>query len=84
MQPAVKASLTKAYKQGSDLRKVRAADLVSLPGIKKAPKKRIAAIMEPVENGLGEETEDKLAASDNENDSDADDHGNILLFLASF
>ncbi|XVF00079.1 hypothetical protein REPUB_Repub03eG0254700 [Reevesia pubescens] len=37
--PAVKAALTKAYNEGSKRRMVRAADLVTLPGMKKAPKK---------------------------------------------
>ncbi|KAK2640655.1 hypothetical protein Ddye_028450 [Dipteronia dyeriana] len=44
---SVKSALTRAYNEGSKSRMVRAADLVTLPGIKKAPKKQIAAILEP-------------------------------------
>ncbi|KAF8403400.1 hypothetical protein HHK36_011502 [Tetracentron sinense] len=72
IQPAVKAALTKAYKQGSSLRVVRAADLITLPGIKKAPKKRIAAMLEPVDDGLAEENGSTLAESE-ENISDTED-----------
>ncbi|XP_042483275.1 replication factor C subunit 1 isoform X1 [Macadamia integrifolia] len=80
IQPAVKAALTKAYRQGSSSRVVRAADLITLPGIKKAPKKRIAAILEPVEVGLEEETGDAVVESEEENSSDAeetDDTNNV-------
>ncbi|XP_074570047.1 replication factor C subunit 1 isoform X2 [Curcuma longa] len=74
IQPAVKSALTKAYKNGSDSRTVRSADLIALPGLKKAPKKRIAAILEPVENGLAEENEEALAENEEENsDAEADD-----------
>ncbi|XP_058084970.1 replication factor C subunit 1 [Magnolia sinica] len=73
IQPAVKAALTKAYKQGSGSRAVRAADLITLPGVKKAPKKRITAMLEPVENGLPEENDDALAEGDEENSSDTED-----------
>ncbi|MCI80087.1 replication factor C1, partial [Trifolium medium] len=52
IQPAVKSALTKAYKELSKTRTVRAADLITLPGIKKAPKKRIAAILEPADEGV--------------------------------
>ncbi|KAJ4970693.1 hypothetical protein NE237_003792 [Protea cynaroides] len=72
IQPAVKAALTKAYKEGSSSRVVRAADLITLPGIKRVPKKRIAAILEPVEGSLAEETGDALAESEEENSSDAE------------
>ncbi|KAJ3679192.1 hypothetical protein LUZ60_017203 [Juncus effusus] len=82
IQAAVKSALTRAYKQGSSSRVVRAADMINLPGVKKAPKKRIAAILEPPvetetaeENGTalaqGEEGEDE----DEENSSDAEDNG---------
>ncbi|XXG69159.1 hypothetical protein AAC387_Pa06g2095 [Persea americana] len=73
IQPAVKAALTKAYKQRSSSRVVRAADLITLPGMKKAPKKRIAAMLEPVEDGLPEVNDDALAESEEENSSDAED-----------
>ncbi|KAF5191114.1 Replication factor c subunit [Thalictrum thalictroides] len=73
IQPAVKAALTKAYKQGSSLRVVRAADMITLPGIKKAPKKRIAAILEPVDDALAEENGDALAESEEDNSSDTED-----------
>lgn len=65
IQPAVKAALTRAYKQGSSLRVVRAADLITLPGIRKAPKKRIAAMLEPVDDG-GTENGEALAESEEE------------------
>ncbi|KAG5517215.1 hypothetical protein RHGRI_037839 [Rhododendron griersonianum] len=35
-------------------RVIRTADLINLPGIKKAPKKRVAAMLEPIEDGLAE------------------------------
>uniref|UniRef100_A0A7N2KMT6 Replication factor C subunit 1 n=1 Tax=Quercus lobata TaxID=97700 RepID=A0A7N2KMT6_QUELO len=72
IQPAVKAALTKAYKEGSKTRMVRAADLITLPGVKKAPKKRIAAILEPSDDGLvdGGST---LAEGEEENSSDTDE-----------
>ena len=79
VQPAVKAALTKAYNKGSSSRLVRAADLITLPGIKKAPKKRIAAILEPVDDELARENGDALAESEEENSSDTDDMGNFLL-----
>lgn len=72
--PAVKGALTKAYKQGSSLRVVRAADMITLPGMKKAPKKRIAAILEPADEGLAENG-DALAESEEENSSDLEDTG---------
>ena len=74
--PAVKAALTKAYNEGSKTRMVRAADLVTLPGIKKAPKKRIAAILEPSDDVL-EENGDTLPENE-ENSSDTEDLGNNL------
>nr|XP_009396468.1 PREDICTED: replication factor C subunit 1 isoform X2 [Musa acuminata subsp. malaccensis] len=77
IQPAVKSALTKAYKQGSSSRVVRSADLITLPGLKKAPKKRIAAILEPVEDGVSEENGEALAENEEENSDseDADDLG---------
>ncbi|GLT75813.1 hypothetical protein SLA2020_475100 [Shorea laevis] len=72
--PAVKAAMTKAYNEGSKSRMVRAADLITLPGMKKAPKKRIAAILEPSDDGLGEENGDALAENE-ENASDSEDVG---------
>lgn len=78
IQPAVKSALTKAYNKGSSSRLVRAADLITLPGIKKAPKKRIAAILEPVDDELARENGDALAESEEENSSDTDDIGNFL------
>ncbi|KAJ7948115.1 Replication factor C subunit 1 [Quillaja saponaria] len=73
--PTVKAALTKAYKEGSKAQMVRAADLVTLPGIKKAPKKRIVAMLEPSDDGLGEGVGDTLAESEEENSSDTDELG---------
>lgn len=55
----------------------KVADLITLPGMKKAPKKRIAAILEPTEDsveGAGGET---LAESDDENSLDNDGAGKI-------
>ncbi|EPS67744.1 hypothetical protein M569_07025, partial [Genlisea aurea] len=44
--PAVKAALTRTYNKGSSSRAIRAADLVTLPpGMKKAPSKRVAAML---------------------------------------
>ena len=80
IQPAVKAALTKAYKEGSKTRMVRAADLITLPGVKKAPKKRIAAILEPSDDGLvdGGST---LAEGEEENSSDSDELGKLLYLM---
>ncbi|KAG6789126.1 hypothetical protein POTOM_005216 [Populus tomentosa] len=69
----VKAALTRAYKEERKSRMVRAADLVTLPGKKKAPKKRVAAILEPSDDGLREENGDALAESEEENSSDTED-----------
>ncbi|XP_024020317.1 replication factor C subunit 1 isoform X1 [Morus notabilis] len=70
---AVKAALTRAYKEGSKSRMVRTADFVTLPGIKKAPKKRIAAILEPSDEGVGENNEEAAAEIEEENLSDTED-----------
>lgn len=59
---------------------VRAADFVSLPGIKKAPKRRIAAILEPSDGGLGENNDEVAAESEEENPSDTEDLG-MFCFL---
>ncbi|KAF9595445.1 hypothetical protein IFM89_000363 [Coptis chinensis] len=75
IQPAVKAALTKAYKQGSNLRVVRAADMITVPGIKKAPKKRIAAMLEPVDEALAEENGDILAENEEESSDTEDTDG---------
>ncbi|KAI4334153.1 hypothetical protein L6164_018878 [Bauhinia variegata] len=75
IQPAVKSALTKAYKEKSKSRMVRAADLVALPGMKKAPKKRIAAILEPADEGLEKGEGGTLEESEEENDSDTDELG---------
>lgn len=77
IQPAVKSALTKAYKQGSSLRVVRSADMITLPGVKKAPKKRIAAMLEPADGeGLVENAE-PLEEIEEENSSDAEDADGI-------
>lgn len=70
IQPAVKAALTRAYNKGSSSRVIRAADLVSLPGIKRAPKKRVAAMLEPIDDTLAESAE-----NEEENPSDTEDQG---------
>ncbi|XP_042440975.1 replication factor C subunit 1-like isoform X1 [Zingiber officinale] len=80
IQPAVKSALTKAYKKGSDSRVVRSADLIVLPGLKKAPKKRIAAILEPVGNGLAEENEEAVEDNEEEN-SDAEDADDLAASI---
>lgn len=84
IQAAVKSALTKAYKEQSKSRMVRAADLVTLPGIKKAPKKRIAAILEP--NDEAEQVDgDTLDESEEENTSDTEDLGKLYVhFLLLF
>ncbi|XP_022957868.1 replication factor C subunit 1 isoform X1 [Cucurbita moschata] len=71
--PAVKAALTKAYKEARKTQMVRTADLITLPGIKKAPKKRIAAMLEPAEDTVEGNGGDTLAESDDENSLDNDD-----------
>ena len=74
IQPTVGPALTKAYNKGSKTRMVRAADLVMLPGVKKAPKMQIAAILEPSDDGLvnGGST---LAEGEEDNSSDTDELG---------
>ncbi|KAH0742617.1 hypothetical protein KY290_030610, partial [Solanum tuberosum] len=72
VQPAVKAALTKAYNKGSKSRVIRTADLITLPGIKKAPKKRVAAMLEPLDEGVAEENDETLA-EDEENSSETED-----------
>ncbi|KAL3518672.1 hypothetical protein ACH5RR_021261 [Cinchona calisaya] len=72
IQPAVKAALTKAYNKGSTSRVIRTADMVTLPGMKKALKKRVAAILEPVEESLAEDNGDAFGETE-ENSSEAED-----------
>lgn len=78
IQPAVKSALTKAYKEQNKTRMVRAADLVTLPGIKKVPKKRIAAILEPADEGVKQGDGDALDESEEEISSDTEDTGKII------
>lgn len=73
--PAVKAALTKAYNKGSSSRIIKTADLITLPGIKKAPKKRVAAMLEPLDETLPESAE-----NEEENLSDAEDQGIYMYF----
>lgn len=84
VQPAVKAALTKAYKQGSSTRHVRVADLITLPGQKKAPKKRIAAILEPDENGLLEENGGTSLDGEEEDSLDTNDAGQCFSVFFFF
>lgn len=77
IQPAVKAALTKAYNKGSSSRVIRTADLITLPGIKKAPKKRVAAMLEPEET-LVEENVDAVGENEEENSSETEESGNTL------
>ncbi|KAM1063946.1 hypothetical protein ACFX2A_028646 [Malus domestica] len=74
--PAVKAAPTKAYKEGSKTRMIRAADFVTIPGMKKVPKKRIAALLEPSDDVIGENNDDTLVQSKDENSSDTEVLGN--------
>ena len=60
---------------------LRAADLVPLPGVKKAPKKRIAAILEPSDDSLAGENGDALAENDEENSSDTEDLGKCYIVI---
>ncbi|KAK6163660.1 hypothetical protein DH2020_000524 [Rehmannia glutinosa] len=75
IQPAVKAALTRTYNKGSSSRVVRAADLITLPGLKKAPKKRVAAMLEPIDDNIaGENVEnEEETPSDTEDQEDDDD-----------
>ncbi|XP_068343613.1 replication factor C subunit 1-like isoform X2 [Pyrus communis] len=76
--PAVKSALTKAYKEGSKTRMVRAADFVTIPGMKKVPKKRIAVLLEPSDDVIGENNDDTFVQSDDENSSDTEDLGSAV------
>ncbi|KAH9699369.1 Replication factor C subunit 1 [Citrus sinensis] len=77
--PAVKSALTRAYNAQSKSRMVQAADLVPLPGMKKAPKKRIAAMLEPPDDGIGEENGDNLAENEEENSSDTEGPADAMI-----
>ncbi|MCO5572607.1 hypothetical protein L7F22_026364 [Adiantum nelumboides] len=78
VQPAVKAALTKAYKQRESDRRVRSSDLLSvftLSGQKKLPKKRTRLQITPVsldDNELGEDDEE-LGADVEEDESNGDE-----------
>ncbi|KAM3212747.1 hypothetical protein ACQJBY_065662 [Aegilops geniculata] len=78
IQPAVKSALTKAYKQGSSSRVVRSADLINIPGMKKTLKKRVAAILEPLDESLPEETGVASAEGDEEELSDAENDDELV------
>ncbi|RLM58197.1 replication factor C subunit 1 [Panicum miliaceum] len=78
IQPAVKSALTKAYKQGSSSRVVRAADLINIPGMKKPLKKRVAAILEPVEESLPDENGAASAEADEEDSSDTENNDELV------
>ncbi|OIW08447.1 hypothetical protein TanjilG_03123 [Lupinus angustifolius] len=96
--PAVKSALTKAYKEQSKCRMVRAADLVTLrmvrgadqvtlPKIKKAPKKRIAAILEPadgLEQGEGDESEDENTLDESEDENTFDIEEELEYAITSY
>lgn len=62
--------VTVQRRDGSSSRVIKTADLV--PGMKKALKKRVAAMMEPVEESLAEENGDAFGENE-ENSSDAED-----------
>lgn len=82
--PAVKAALTKKYNETSKTRMVRAADMVQLPGLKKAPRKRIAAMLEPTVETLRDEDGEPLAENEEENEEDADDSGTAPSFKNNY
>jgi hypothetical protein len=81
IQPAVKSALTKAYKQGSASRVVRTADLINIPGMKKPLRKRVAAILEPVEESMPEENGVASAEADEES-SDAENNDGMCFFAS--
>ena len=60
---------------------VRATDMVQLPGVKKAPKKRIAAMLEPTVESLSGEDGEPVAENEEENESDAEDSGTVHFFV---
>ncbi|KAI5058482.1 hypothetical protein GOP47_0026652 [Adiantum capillus-veneris] len=78
VQPAVKAALTKAYKQRESDRRVRSSDLLpvfTVAGQKKLPKKRTRLQISPApleDNELGEDDEE-LDADVDEDDSNGDE-----------
>jgi replication factor C subunit 1 len=82
IQPAVKSALTKAYKQGSASRVVRTADLINIPGMKKPLKKRVAAILEPVEESMPEENGVASTEADEEESSDAENNDGMCFFAS--
>lgn len=75
--PAVKAALTKAYNKGSKSRVIRTADLITLPGLKKAPKKRVAAMLEPADDSLEGKTDDM---AENEEGNSSDEESGTVLY----
>jgi hypothetical protein len=79
IQPAVKSALTKAYKQGSSCRVIRSADQINIPGMKKTLKKRVAAILEPLDESLPEENGVASAEGDEDEASDAENDGMCFL-----
>eukprot|EP01018_Ginkgo_biloba_P023733 Gb_23963 [translate_table: standard] len=91
IQPAVKAALTKAYKQNEKSRRVRSSDLlplVALPGQKKPPKKRIASILTTAEDEFPLEDKEGVIAENEEESGDEDESeasafrdGNLQLSL---
>lgn len=74
----MKAALTKAYNKGSKTRVIRTADLITLPGIKKAPKKRVQAMLEPVDVG------DATVENEENNSDDVEDLGILIVFHIVF
>ncbi|CAM6007169.1 unnamed protein product [Sphagnum balticum] len=75
---AVKAALTKAYKQREGERRVRSADLLpvlSLPGLKKAPKKPARLRLMNFEDAENEEVEEQ--ESEEAEEEEADDENKL-------
>ena len=84
IQPAVKSALTKAYKQGSSSRVIRSADQINIPGMKKTLKKRVAAILEPLDESLPEENGVASAEGDEEELSDAENDGTAFFLVNKY
>ncbi|XP_073040516.1 replication factor C subunit 1 [Primulina eburnea] len=90
IQPAVKAALTRAYNKGGSSRVIKTADFITLPGMKKAPKKRVAAMLEPVDDALVEENaivsaenEEEILSDTGDQDDSSDDEKMVESDLLS-
>lgn len=77
IESSVKAALTRAYKEEAKSRMVRTADFVLPQGFKKPTKKRIAAILEPLEDETGENNV-VAESEDDENSSETEELGKFI------